>query len=136
VYVLRLNGDGTVKSSTKLASGTGGGPTLADRDYFGSSVTALGDIDGDGVRDLAVGATGDSTSGVRGGAVYVLRLNADGTVKSSTRVAHETGGGPTLANYDRFGRSGTWTGTAWGTSPWGPTATRGVSLAERCTCCG
>ena len=56
VHVLLLNADGTVKSSVKIASGTNGGPTLANMDAFGSSVASLGDLDGDGVTDLAVGA--------------------------------------------------------------------------------
>jgi hypothetical protein len=104
VYVLRLNGDGTVKSSTRIASGTNGGPTLEDAGRFGSSVAALGDLDGDGVGDIVVGAHIDDPFASRG-AVYVLRLNGDGTVKSSTKIASGTGGGPTLGNNSRFGRS-------------------------------
>jgi plastocyanin len=105
VYVLRMNADGTVRSSAKIASGAGGGPTLADLDFFGSSVTSPGDLDGDGVADLAVGADGDDTGGSARGAVHVLLLNADGAVKSSTKVASGAGGGPTLATDDRFGSS-------------------------------
>lgn len=58
-----LFSDGTVNSakSVKISSGTNGGPTLASSDLFGSSVTALGDLDGDGVMDLAVGAFRDNT---------------------------------------------------------------------------
>ena len=105
VHVLLLNADGTVKGSVKLASGTNGGPTLADGDNFGSSVTSLGDLDGDGVTDLAVGATSDDTGGTDRGAIYVLLLNANGTVKSSVKVASGTNGGPTLANGDFFSMS-------------------------------
>ncbi len=57
VHVLFMNADGTVKSRQKIGNNTAGGPTLADGDYFGSSVASLGDLDGDGVTDLAVGAT-------------------------------------------------------------------------------
>jgi hypothetical protein len=105
VYILFLNANGTVKSSTKIASGTGGGPTLANSDNFGNSVANVGDLDGDGVADLAVGAVNDDTGGTDRGAVHVLFLKTDGTVKSSTKIASGTGGGPTLANYDNFGSS-------------------------------
>ncbi|MCX7420916.1 MAG: integrin alpha [Planctomycetia bacterium] len=105
LYVQFMNSNGTVKSSVKLASGTNGGPTLADGDFFGSSVASLGDLDGDGVTDLAVGANGDDTGGSRRGAVHVLLLNANGTVKNSKKIASGTNGGPELAKYDRFGSS-------------------------------
>jgi serralysin len=105
VHVLMMNSDGTVKTSLKIASGTNGGPTLANGDAFGSSVASLGDVDADGLTDLAVGAIGDDTGGSDRGAVHVLLLNANGSVKSFQEIAHATGGGPTLENVDRFGRS-------------------------------
>jgi hypothetical protein len=105
VYVLLMNANGTVKSSTKVASGMNGGPTLVNSDAFGSSVASLGDLDGDGITDVAAGAIGDDTGGTSRGAVYVLFMNSNGTVKSSTKIASGTSGGPTLANSDRFGQS-------------------------------
>ncbi len=105
VHVLLLNVDGTVKSTLKIGSDTNGGPTLANDDMFGNSVSSLGDLDGDGVTDLAVGATGDDTGGYSRGAVHVLLLNVDGTVKSTLKIGSDTNGGPTLANDDMFGNS-------------------------------
>ncbi|MCP4785256.1 MAG: hypothetical protein GY878_17030 [Fuerstiella sp.] len=105
VHVLFLNADGTVRDSTKIGDQVGGGPTLVNDTFFGQSVTSLGDLDGDGVTDLAVGAEGDGTGGSDRGAVYVMFLNADGTVRESTKIAHENNGGPTLADFDDFGRS-------------------------------
>ena len=105
VYVLFMNTDGTVKSSQKIASEIGGDPLLDNSAFFGGAVTALGDLDGDGLNDMAVGAPGDSTGGIRRGAVYVLLMNADGTVKSSQKIASGTGGGPLLVNGDDFGTS-------------------------------
>ena len=104
-YVLLMNSNGTVKSSQKIASQLGGGPTLSDRDGFGRSVAALGDLDGDGVTDVAVGADRDKTGGDYVGALHVLLLNSNGTVKSSIKVADQTNGGPDLDEYDRFGKS-------------------------------
>ena len=105
VYVLFMNANGTVKTSTKIAHNTNGGPTLAQLDGFGGALTALGDINGDGIEDVAVGARGDDTGGNGRGAVHVLFLNADGTVKNSQKIANNTGGGPVLKNDDRFGIS-------------------------------
>ncbi len=104
VYVLLMNATRTVKSHVKIASNLNGGPLLENYDLFGSAVAALGDFDGDGISELAVGATSSGTTG----AVYVLFLNSTGTVKQSVRLsfdplAHSSAGtvrylGSALAN--------------------------------------
>ena len=58
---------------------------------FGYSLTNLGDLDGDGLAELAVGANRDDGGGIDRGAVYVLFLNADGTVKSHQRISDGEG---------------------------------------------
>ncbi|MCP3937687.1 MAG: hypothetical protein GY708_20225, partial [Actinomycetia bacterium] len=107
VYVLFLNADGTVKAEQKISSTTGGltGP-LDNNDQFGQSVAGVGDLDGDGIADIAVGAATDDDGGSARGAVYVLFLNADGTVKAEQKISSVTGGlaGP-LDDNDRFGYS-------------------------------
>ena len=103
IYVMFLNSDGSAKLTVRIASGLNGGPTLADSDYFGVTLTSLGDLDGDGVVDLAVGAAGDDTGGSGRGAVYILRLNADGTAKSTTKIASSLNGGPVSGTGDAFG---------------------------------
>ena len=105
--MLFLNIDGTVKGHQKI-SDTQGGFTgiLDDFDGFGFSVAFLGDLDGDDVGDLAVGAIQDDDGGVSRGAVWVLFLNTDGTVKSHQKIS-DTQGGFTgiLDNSDQFGIS-------------------------------
>jgi hypothetical protein len=105
IYVLFLNGNGSVKSARKISDGTNGGPSLEDSDVFGNSLAFLGDVDGDGVADLAVGAAGDNTGGANRGAAHMLFLSADGTAKRALKIANTTNGGPTLSDYDVFGSS-------------------------------
>ena len=119
VYILFLDNDGTVKSKQKISDSEGflSGPlnpggALDDGDQFGVSVTSIGDLDGDGISDLAVGATGDDDGGSLRGAVYVLFLNTDGTVKSKQKISDSEGflSGPMnpgglLDNVDNFGLS-------------------------------
>ena len=108
VFILFMNADGTVKSQVKISDGLGGlaGGTLGVSDGFGLSLAALGDLDGDGIGDLAVGAL-LSTTGTYRGAVYVLLLNADGTVKSQQKISDGAGGVPadTFDDLDGFGHS-------------------------------
>ncbi|MCH8808055.1 MAG: FG-GAP repeat protein [Planctomycetes bacterium] len=107
VWVLFLNTDGTVKSHRKI-SDTEGGFTgdLDDDDRFGASLASLNDLDGDGVGDLAVGAVFDDDGGENRGAVWVLFLNPDTTVKSHQKISdHEGGFTGILDDRDNFGFS-------------------------------
>ncbi|MCH8991952.1 MAG: FG-GAP repeat protein [Acidobacteria bacterium] len=107
VWILFLNTDGTVKAHQKISDTEGGFTgTLDDGDFFGQSVASLGDLDGDGVGDLAVGAGADDDGGFNRGAVWILFLNPDGTVKSHQKIS-DTEGSFTgiLDNLDIFGIS-------------------------------
>ncbi len=105
--MLFLNTDGTVKTHQKISDTQGGFTgTLDAFDVFGWSIAALADLDGDSVGDIAVGARGDDDGGFNRGAVWVLFLNTDGTVKTHQKIS-DTEGGFTgaLDNGDRFGAS-------------------------------
>ena len=111
VYVLFLNTDGSVKGFQKISDTEGGfTATLDDGDIFGTSVANLGDLDGDGVTDLAVGAMNDDDGALDSGAVYVLFLNTDGTVKSHQKISEGMGGFAGISGFDRFGTSVAGTG--------------------------
>ena len=99
------NGAGTVRDQAKISATTGGLPgPLADGDWFGASVARLGDIDGDGTADIAVGAPLADDGGPSRGAAFVLRLHADGAVKGQARISSAGDGTPVpLADGDQFG---------------------------------
>ena len=91
---------------SSLEGGFGGGLDILDQ--FGSATAAIGDLNGDGVGDLVVGACQDDDVGQNRGAVYVLFMNADGTVASQQKISDSAGTftGP-LGNGDNFGWSAT-----------------------------
>jgi len=107
VWILFLNHDGTVKSWKKISATAGGFEGHLDRqDAFGTSVAALGDMDQDGIGDLAVGAQRDDDGGRDNGALWILLMNPDATVKSEHKIS-ETAGGFTgdLFENDFFGHA-------------------------------
>jgi len=107
VWILFLNANGTVKGHQKISSSTGGfGGALSNGDEFGSALASPGDLDGDGVRDLIVGAQLDDDGGTDRGAVWILFLNANGTVKDETKISDATAGfSGSLSDSDLFGVS-------------------------------
>lgn len=93
VWIMFMNVDGTVKAKQKISSVHGGfSGTLKNEDWFGSSVAGIGDLDGDGVLDLAVGAVGDDDGGYQHGAAWILFMNTDGTVKTHQKISSLHGG--------------------------------------------
>ena len=79
----------SVEDYQKISSTEGGlDANFSDQARFGSAMTNLGDVDGDGVSDVAVGAPADITddSGQDRGAVFILFLNRDGTVKAQQKL--------------------------------------------------
>ncbi|MBC8368551.1 MAG: FG-GAP repeat protein [Planctomycetes bacterium] len=108
IYLMYMNANGSARDYKKVSSTVGGltGP-LARRDAFGGrSVTVLGDLNHDGVNDLAVGAFRDDTGGVDAGALYILFMNADFTVNHEYKISSASPGHvtPILAG-DNFGHA-------------------------------
>ena len=91
-------GDTSVTTAVNLddvANGTGGFRIVGEvgNDYAGFSVSSAGDVNGDGVDDVIVGAFGDDTGGNQAGAAYVV-YGATGGLSSVDLddVAGGTGG--------------------------------------------
>lgn len=105
VWILFLEADASIRSIQQISAGIGGlgaGPQPGDR--FGHALATLGDVDGDGTIELAVGAPGRDDGGKDRGAVWILSLGADGKVVAEQTLSQTTGGFPgTLADDDAFG---------------------------------
>ena len=82
------------------------GITLGNNEAFGYRMANIGDLDGDGVPDIAVGAPGNNGSGTYQGALYILFMKSDGTVKSTQKINSSSGNlGVSLVDNERFGHS-------------------------------
>lgn len=77
---------------------------------FGASITVIGDVNSDGVDDLAVGAPlyNDTINGITG-AVFILLMNVDGSILSYSQITDNefvtNTGTSYLSDGDRFGAS-------------------------------
>lgn len=97
VFVLMMNRDGTVRKSREI--GRADIPSLGNGERFGASVTAIGDLDNDGISEIAIGAPDDNTGGSDHGAVHLVFLKPDGSVRSVSKIAaSRSEESPTLIN--------------------------------------
>ncbi|MCX6256847.1 MAG: FG-GAP-like repeat-containing protein [Bacteroidia bacterium] len=104
-YILYMNQNYTVNSWHKI-SDTQGNFTgqLDDYDQFGLGLCGIGDINGDGIADIAAGANGDGDGGPARGAVWILFMNSNGTVNSYQKISNTSGNfTAVLDDGDRFG---------------------------------
>lgn len=106
IFIHYMNRDGSVLSTVKIGQGTTNGPTLALNDHYGGEIANIGDLDNDGINDIAVGALNDDTGGADRGAFYIHYMNRDGSIKSTVKIAHGTTNGATLANSNGYGSVG------------------------------
>lgn len=85
VVIMFMNLNGTVKSYSLIGWKKG----LIDiyrTESFASAITNMGDLNGDGINDIAVGDRSAGGSNSRTGVVTIIYLNTDGTVKSFKQI--------------------------------------------------
>lgn len=101
LWILLLAPDGSVKRSVEIREGTNGlAVRMNEGSHFGSSLAAIGDIDGDGVPDLAVTAAGwVALDGASRGA-WILCLKRDGSVKSTVALGADAS--PPIGSTERL----------------------------------
>lgn len=103
-YILSLNSDGTIFKHRILGKNYGL-PSNATSTWmsFGESCANIGDLDEDGINDLAIGNGGQSGYG---GDVFIIFLNANATIKSYKVIGSgKNGFGATFTGNERFGSS-------------------------------
>ena len=105
VLILTLDSAGAAQSATKIPAGVGAfASALTPGAGFGSSLAVVGDLDGNNVPDLLVGAPLSDVHGDNSGAVFVVLLNPDGTVKDWIQIdGNEPAFGGAIHVGDRFG---------------------------------
>ena len=105
IHIMFMNSNGTVSDTIEINNNTANGPALDNDDNFGSSIANIGDLNGDGVTDIAVGAIGDDAGGSNRGAIHIMFMNSNGTVSRTIEINDNTANGPALDNDDNFGSS-------------------------------
>jgi hypothetical protein len=104
VYVVSLGREGVVRWATRLHDRTDG---FAERySWFGDALAGLGDVDGDGVPDVAISDSYCSDGGEQRGSVWIVCLQRNGAVKRKSKISDWSGNfDGHLRDEDGFGRA-------------------------------
>jgi hypothetical protein len=85
VFIVSLGAGGVVRWVKTLHDKSDG--FSQDYSWFGYAVAGIGDVDGDGVPDLAISNIFDSDGGKLRGAVWIVFLKRDGSMKAQQKIS-------------------------------------------------
>ena len=87
-----MNTDGTMQATQKISQTNGEfDGFLGTGDQFGHAITNLGDLNDDGIDELAVGAPSSDDGGLDRGAVWILFMRSSGKVHSTSKISNTNG---------------------------------------------
>lgn len=89
LWVLLMGRDGEVAKAVEISDATGVLPRMGEWGNLGTAIAPLGDLDGDGTPDLAVGAPGYDGDAEDSGDVWVLYLDPSGDPKRSVDLGKQ-----------------------------------------------
>ncbi len=105
IHVMLMNSNGTVSNTVTINDDTLNGPVLNSADEFGISIANIGDLNGDGTPDIAVGTHRANTGGTDRGAIHVMFMNSNGSIHHTVEINSASPNGPVLNDLDHFGHS-------------------------------
>jgi flagellin-like protein len=105
IWIMFLNTSGGVINEYKINESRFGNGNELEGDVFGASIANIGDLNNDGVQDIAVGEPFSDDGGNDNGAVWILFLNNSGGVIDEYKI-----------NESRFGNGNELDGGIFGSS--------------------
>ena len=104
VWIASIGSNGTAQRARRIDRRRDG--FASDSSWFGDALASVGDVDGDGTPDMAIADTYDHEGGELRGAVWIVFLERDASIKRKQKISDWSGGFEGwLTDYAQFGQS-------------------------------